>query len=142
MNNKWTIPPRNLPLRWALIVVSVLVVIWTGLEDDRIWLAAALGVSLTGISLAHWLTGRLAGRTITGQKIALAWAGFGALTGGLGAFTTVVLMAFKDARHAHPFPDSPAGLLAAILGRAPHWALAGALIGIGIYAAWRAHNRR
>ncbi len=142
MTVEWTIPPRSLALRWALILVGALVVIWTGLEDDRVWVVAGLGVSLTGITLAHWLTGATAGRNLNGYQIPLAWSGFGALTGGLGAFTAVLLMAFKDARHSHPFPDSPAGLLAAMLGRAPGWALVGALIGLGMYAAWRARTPR
>jgi len=139
---EWRIPALSLGLRWALIGVGVSVFIWTGLEDDRVGVAAGLGVALTGLVLAHGLTGRIAGRMLTGAQIGAAWAGFGALMGGLGAFATVLLMAFKDARHAHPFPDSPAGLLAAMLARAPGWALAGALIGIGFYAAWRARTPR
>jgi len=138
----WRIPRRSLTLRWLVILVGILVVIWTGLEDDRVEVVAVLGVALTGLILAHWLTGAVAGRVLSGHQVALAWAGFGGLTGGLGAFASVLLMAFKDARHAHPFPDSPVGLLAAMLGRAPWWALVGVLVGVGGYAAWRAHTPR
>lgn len=137
---RWRVPDRSLALRWALIGVGIVAVVWTGPEDDRVWLASLIGVTLIGLSLAHWLTGAAAGRELVGGQIAGAWAGFGALVGGLGCTTTVLLMGFKDARHAHPFPDYPPELLAALLGRTPIWALAGALVGLGLYAVWRAKN--
>ncbi|MCU0463868.1 MAG: hypothetical protein MUF38_04815 [Anaerolineae bacterium] len=137
---RWRVPTRSLTLRWALIGVGIVAVVWTGPEDDPVWLASLIGVALTGLGLAHWLTGVTAGREWVGRQIAGAWAGFGALTGGLGCTTTVLLMGFKDARHAHPFPDYPPELLAALLERTPVWALVGALIGLGVYAAWRAKN--
>jgi hypothetical protein len=138
----WYIPPRPLWLRWTLILVSTVIFFWTGAEDDRVWVAALLGTAFSGVSLAHWLTDAIAGRLLTGWQIWATWATFGGLTGGLGIFATVILMAFKDARHAHPFPDYPTGLLAATLDRAPIWALAGVLIGTGVYALWRAHSQR
>lgn len=138
----WTIPHRPLWLRWALIAVGAGVFFWSGVEDDRVWLAVALGVGCCGVWLAHWLTGAIGGRVLSGWQIAAAWAGFGGLTGGGGIFASVLLLAFKDARHAHPYPDSPADLLAALLARMPVWGLSGALIGMGIYLVWRAHTPR
>lgn len=138
----WHIPARPLSVRWALILVGIAAFFWTGIEDDRVWGAVILGVLMTGVMLAHWLTGRLGGHPLNGRQVLAAWAGFGALTGGGGVFAAVVLMAFKDARHAHPFPDYPAGLLAATLERFPIWALAGALIGSGLYYLWRARSLR
>lgn len=139
---RWIIPHRPLWLRWALILVGAGVFFWSGLEDDRLWLVVMLGVLSCGIALAHWLTGAVGGRVLRGRMIWAAWASFGGLTGGGGIFASVLLLAFKDARHAHPFPDSPPDLLAALLVRMPVWGLSGALIGVGIYLVWRAHTPR
>jgi hypothetical protein len=58
---------------------------------------------------------------------------------GLGtSVATAVLMFFKNARHAHVFPDYPAGMIIAVLERAPLWAAAGALAGLSIGLAWLA----
>ena len=56
----------------------------------------------------------------------------GALIGALASLTTPLLMLFKDLRHAHVFPDYPAGMMLATLERMPAWALAGGLAGFGI----------
>jgi hypothetical protein len=47
-----------------------------------------------------------------------------------------LLMLIKDGLHAHLFPDYPFGMIVDILGRAPLWALAGILAGIGLLLAW------
>lgn len=138
----WHIPPRPLWLRWLLILVSGAIFFWTGVEDDRIGIAVTLGTLFCGVILAHWLTGALTIRVLHDDQIWMAWAFFGALTGGGGIVTAVIIMAFKDARHAHPFPDYPIGLLADLIARAPVWALAGAFVGLGVYAAWRAASHR
>jgi hypothetical protein len=58
---------------------------------------------------------------------------------GLGAsIATAALMFFKDARHAHLYPDYPAEQMGAVLQRAPGWALAGALFGLALSLAWLA----
>ncbi len=54
------------------------------------------------------------------------------MTGLGGSVATAGLMFFKNARHAHVFPDYPAGMLLATLERAPMWAAAGGLIGLSV----------
>ncbi|MCU0474663.1 MAG: hypothetical protein MUC99_00870 [Anaerolineae bacterium] len=125
----WQVPRRGLALRWAIMACGVSVLVWSSFEDDRVWPVLALGVLCAGVGLAHGITGSgAAGRVLRGAHVAWAWACFGALTGGLGVFAAVLLMTFKDIRHAHPFPDYPASLLADTLARLPAWALAGAML--------------
>jgi hypothetical protein len=51
-------------------------------------------------------------------------------------------MLFKDARHAHLYPDYPPALLGAMLARLPAWSLAGALAVVGIAIILAAVGRR
>jgi hypothetical protein len=117
--------------------------VWLSLEDDGVLPALLLGVMLTVLGLAHPITRTRAGMALRGMRaIVGAWAVFGLMVGGLAPSAAVMLLAFKDASHAHPFPDAPAGLLADVLALTPAWGLAGALMGIGLYAAWRAQTLR
>jgi hypothetical protein len=63
-----------------------------------------------------------------------------ALLGGIvglgGALSSAGFMFFKNALHAHAFWDYPPGMVGAMLSRAPSWALAGALAGLGMGCLW------
>lgn len=102
---------------------------WLGLEDT-----SSLPVSLLGISGALL--------TILRPSFALlihkpwVWPVLGATGGALATVLTTVLMFFKNAWHAHPFPDYPTGMLLAMLERLPWWALAGGLLGLAL-RLWR-----
>jgi hypothetical protein len=66
----------------------------------------------------------------------------GGLTGALSSVTVVALMFFKNARHAHIFPDFPPEVMVAILRRGPVWGLAGVLIGLSLGLFWFAAHHK
>jgi hypothetical protein len=51
-------------------------------------------------------------------------------------------MLFKDARHAHLYPDYPPPILGAMLARLPAWSLAGGLATVGLAILFAAVRRR
>ena len=102
--------------------------LWLGLEDTHSAPVAALGLSLAVLAVAHFAEQRA-----MPWSRSLTWSLLGASTGALTALTSTLLMFFKTAWHTHAFPDYPLAMLIAMLERAPIWALAGALIGLGGY---------
>jgi len=145
--------PNNQPInnhskraRHLLLVSGIAVLLWSGMEDHDALLVTLLGTVLataaTMMLLAsHGLRPAIA-RGSRPRKGALA----GALIGTLASLATPLLMLFKDLRHAHIYPDYPAGMMLATLEKMPAWALAGGLAGFGIGlllklgADWR-HSR-
>lgn len=119
----------GLLLRWNAVLCAVLVLLWSGPEDTRIGGAAALGV-WTAVSIGTYWASRRGGVIVRGWRAAALWIVFGAAVGAGAALCTVLVMLFKDVRHAHPFPDFPPGILAAMIARVPPWAAAGALFGL------------
>ncbi|MBK9123341.1 MAG: hypothetical protein IPM16_09520 [Chloroflexi bacterium] len=119
----------GLLLRWNGVLCAVMIFLWSGPEDTRIGSAVALGV-WAAVSLGTYWASRYSRTTFVGWKAAVCWAAFGSAVGAGAALCTVLVMLFKDVRHAHPFPDFPPGLLAAMIARIPAWAAAGALLGI------------
>jgi hypothetical protein len=105
--------------------------IWFGLEDAHSAPVALLATALALLLLANFYESY----PQNWHKASL-WIFTGALAGALSALNSTLLMFFKTAWHAHPFPDYPLPMLIAMLERAPVWAIAGALIGLGIHL-WR-----
>lgn len=137
-----TVPLRPLWLRWNAILCAVSIFVWSTPEEDRLVFAAGLGVWLALSLFANWAIGRCGGRTLHGRWM---FAILGAAGAGLGAaanLLTVLLMVFKDVRHAHAFPDFPPALLGAVLERLPSWAAAGLFFGLGLAFMAAARNRR
>lgn len=118
--------------RHLFIMGGIAVLLWSGMEDNDARLVTLLGI-LLGAALSMMLVNSRGGSPgLRRMEAAKRSAIFGALTGALASVTTPVLMLFKDLRHAHIFPDYPAGMMLATLERMPAWALAGGLAGIGI----------
>ncbi len=138
----FAIPPRSLFLRWNAIACAVVIFVWSTPEEDRLVFSAALGVWLALTLSVGWVVGRYAGVTLRGGRMLAAFAAFGVWSGAASNLCTVLLMVFKDARHAHLYPDYPPALLAAMLARLPAWALAGALAGTGAALLMAALGRR
>lgn len=139
----WRVPAPNLLQRWLNIGCGLAVLIWLGVEDDSVLPALLLGMMMTALGIAHPMMRARAGTMLSGTRaIAGAWTVLGLMVGGLTPSAAVILLAFKDATHAHSFPDAPAELLADVLALTPTWGIAGALIGIGLYAGWRAQTLR
>lgn len=138
----WTIPCRTLWLRWNMIACAVVIFIWSTPEEDRPVFPALLGAWLAVSLLWRWLVSRYAGHTLQGIRLIFSAALFGAVSGALSSVCAVLLMLFKDARHAHLFPDYPPAILGAMLARLPAWSLGGMLAAIGSALLLSALHRR
>jgi hypothetical protein len=130
------IPPSGAWLRWFAIVYGLVVFFWLSLEDITIWPAVGLGVGLSTLISVSLITSKMGGCTVPKRRLPLLLLGLGALTGAGSSVAAVTLMFFKNARHAHVFPDFPAGLMLDVLVRAPIWGLAGGLIGLSLGLVW------
>ncbi len=108
--------------------------LWLGPESDAVWPPALLGLGLAALLALRWT----ADMTAAAPWFAPAAALLGGLIGLGTAPAAALLMLFKNALHAHLFPDYPPALILALLARVPAWALAGALAGLGLAFAWRA----
>ncbi len=104
--------------------------LWSGMEDNDAVPVTVLGALLaTAAALLLLDSHKLRPAKARGSW---RWALAGALIGTLASLATPLLMLFKDLRHAHVYPDYPAGMMLATLERMPAWALAGGLAGFGI----------
>lgn len=132
----FTLPTPGSLARVVTVLYGVLVFIWLSPEDNPVWLAAALGLGLAGLIIL-WTAGkRLGSRPLTARQLALVGVLLGLLVGLGSSVTTGGLMFFKNALHAHIFPDFPPGLLLAMVSRAPAWTVAGGLAGLGVALIW------
>jgi hypothetical protein len=127
--------------RWLALAYSLAVFIWLSVEDLTIWpvtlfgsIGALLIVSLTVLS-------KMGGRFITARHLPLLVGLLGLVVGLGSSITVTALMFFKNARHAHVFPDYPVDLMLATLVRAPVWAVAGGLLGLSLGLGWLALRR-
>ncbi|NWG16722.1 MAG: hypothetical protein HXY41_08815 [Chloroflexi bacterium] len=106
--------------------------LWLSLEDTHIWPVALLGLGLSALLNLFFVLDKLGGQAIP-RRYALPLAALAGVLIGLGASIAAAgLMFFKNALHAHVFLDFPPGLMLAMLERAPAWALAGGLFGLGL----------
>ena len=131
-------PQAGLRLRWLLILLGMVLFIWLSVEDQRSEPVSLLGVGAAGGAVLSWASRQWGGQPL--QRVAWRWLLplLGFLWGGAAALATALLMFFKTALHSHAFPDFPLPMILATLERLPIWALAGALLGLGLYALGRA----
>ncbi len=128
------VPSRR--LRLVTMAYGLLLFIWLTPEDNTVWPVALLGIGLAILSVI-WLVRRwLSGSAFSAKYVPIAGALLGAIVGLGGALAAAGLMFFKNALHAHVFWDFPPGMVVAMLIRAPSWALAGGLAGLGIGFLW------
>ncbi len=123
-------PSKYFPL--LLIAGGGVVLFWLSLEDH-----SAVGAALIGTSMALLLGSYTLLRQYGGQSVARHWLLLvGSLVGGIlgaaSALGTALLMFFKTAWHAHPYPDYPPQMMLDMLGRMPAWSIAGAFAGLGL----------
>lgn len=113
-------------------MAGFILLIWFQLEDNAVGPVAALGWGVSALVLVYR----------GGRVRQLPWAAgalvAGSLTGLLAVVGTVALMIFKVGLHSHVYPDYLPGQMVGILTRAPLWAAAGALGGVGLALAYRA----
>ncbi len=127
--------------RWLALLFGGLLLLWTSLEDNTMLPVALLGGGLALLIVQHYGGRRLEGRAFTPRQTMFAAALLGVATGVVAALATTLLMLIKDGMHSHLFPDYPFGMIVDTLTRAPIWALAGLLGGIGLLLAWWAVRR-
>jgi hypothetical protein len=132
------IPIRGRRARWLTLVYGLLLFLWLSPEDNQVWPVAVLGWGLAALTIIMTLVGRIGGQMIPNRYLLPGAGLLGALIGLGASLAAVALMLFKNAMHAHLFLDFPPGLMIATLERAPVWALAGALAGLGLGLAWLA----
>lgn len=123
---------RSKPARRLLLVSGIAVLLWSGMEDNDALLVTLLGTLLATAATMMLLASRRFHPVMTRGSRPMQGALAGALIGKLASVATPLLMLFKDLRHAHIYPDYPAGMMLATLERMPAWALAGGLAGFGI----------
>ena len=132
----FTLPVPGSLARTVTVFYGVLVFLWLSPEESQVWPVAALGVGLAALTILWLAARRLAGRALTTGQVAVGGLLAGALVGLAGCVATGSLMFFKNALHAHAFPDFPPGLVLALLSRAPDWTVAGGLAGLGTALLW------
>lgn len=125
------LPRRGGWSRWVAIVTGAAVFIWLRLEDNDPFFAVVLGALVSVVWAALWLLGRWGGKMVAKRTVLVLAPALGAASGLGAALSTTLLMFFKNASHAHLYPDFPIEVMAAILQRAPLWFVAGALAGLG-----------
>lgn len=130
--------PLHNPRRTRLLILAygILVFLWLRIEDNSVLPAVTAGLGLSLLAAFIWLTNNLSGRTLRLRYALPGAALLGGLCGLGAAAATAGLMLLKNGMHGHVFPDFPFGIIVEILQRAPLWALAGGLIGLGLALAW------
>ncbi len=120
--------------RWrrAMVLAGGLAVFfWLRLEDHGVATAILMGLISTALAGMVWVWPHLSRREWGPRGLLVTMGLTGAAAGAASALATAGLMLLKNGFHGHLNPDYPAGLLLDTLSRAPAWALAGALLGIG-----------
>lgn len=131
-----TLPERGPKLRWVIILISVIIFLWLGIEDNHTWPVALLGGVAAGMIAIFWITGKWGGETLNRRQALVLGSVSGIVTGAGASLLSALLMLLKNARHAHFYPDFPPAQMGAMITRAPFWGLAGGLIGLGICLLW------
>ena len=128
----FTIPPLTYKNRLLIIALGIIILIWSGLEDNQVWGVVLLGWTLAIVSVAHFMMSRFANQSVD----TIAFIKLSPLVGGsigiIASLITALLMIFKVIRHSHVFPDYPPQLILAIIGRLPIWALCGGCVVLGL----------
>lgn len=118
--------------RMVALPFGLLALLWLSLEDTAVWPVSLLGLGLSALLNLFLALDKLGGRAIPRIYAPPLAALLGILIGLGASIAAAGFMFFKNALHAHVFLDFPPGLMLAMLERAPAWALAGGLSGLGL----------
>lgn len=130
------IPRADRLTRRLLIIAGLVVLVWSGFEDNGVIGVAILGWLLAILGAIVLITSRFAGFAMTRSTLIKLSPLIGAIVGAMSTLVVVALMLFKDARHAHIFPDYPPQMMLDMLTRLPSWTISGALISLGVCLLW------
>lgn len=133
-----SIPQPGRRIRLLVMGYGLIVLLWLSLEDNQTEPVVALGVVMALLGVALLCLNTMGGKTIQADYVLPSLVGAGIITGLGASVASAGLMFFKTALHAHLFPDYPPLMMLAVLERAPVWAVAGGLFGLGIGLAWSA----
>ena len=136
----FTIPLCRPVWHLPLALLGIVILLWSGREDQGVGAVTALGWMLAGLTVALDLMSRFGGRRLDAPALLKLTALGGAATGVLASLATILLMLFKNLLHSHVYPDYPPQLMLGALERLPTWGLAGGLagLGLGFMAMWTA----
>jgi len=127
------LPQRNtLILRLILIVVLALTFVWMSFEDTDTTFVLLLSANVTIAAAVLWLFRTYGGVPVPFGQFVLGGALLGAVSGAGIAVLAAFLMFFKNAWHAHLFPDFPLPMIGGMAARAFAWGIAGALFGLAL----------
>lgn len=136
------IPSPNGRTRLLAVACGLLMFLWFTPEDNQVWPVTLLGVMLSLLLVGLTVIRRLGGTVVPARYVLPGGLLLGALAGLGSSICAAGLMFFKNALHAHLFLDYPAGMMLAMVERAPGWALAGAFVGLGTACIWLAVKRK
>ena len=141
---KFTIPTSNPVSRLLIVMLGIVILLWSGMEDKDLIAVIALGLLLSVLTVMLGLMSRFGGRTLGTASLLKLAALVGSAVGAFSSVMTVLLMLFKNLRHGHVYPDYPPRLMIGILERLSIWMLAGGLagLGLGFLVLWIADLRR
>ena len=140
LSPQFDVTVANRRLRSTSLAYGLVLFVWLNPEDNAVWPVALLGVGLA-LLIVMWMVWRWFGnKALSARDVAIGAALLGGITGLGGALSSAGLMFFKNALHAHVFWDYPPAMIMAMLTRAPTWALAGGLVGIGAAILWIRHR--
>jgi hypothetical protein len=126
------LPKPDYRARFLLLGYGLVLFIWMSLEDNGTFTVSLLGTGLATALMLYQTLERIGGKDLSMRSFFGLSIGLGALIGAASSLATILLMFFKTAWHGHGFPDYPLELMRDTLFRLPAWALAGALIGLGL----------
>jgi len=127
----FTIPLLTYKNRLLIITLGIIILVWSGLEDNQVWGVVLLGWILAIVSVAHFMMSRFGNRAYQATTLIKLSPLIGGSIGASASVIIALLMLFKVIRHSHVFPDYPPEVILAILERLPVWALSSGLITLG-----------
>jgi len=127
------IPSPTYKNRLLIIASGIVILVWSGLEDNQVWGVVFLGWVIAVISIMTVIISRYGRQTYPVKSLMLFSPIIGMSIGASASVITALLMIFKTIRHSHIFPDYPPQMILAILERLPIWALGSGFITLGIF---------
>lgn len=125
--------PRS---RMLAVGYGIILFFWLSIEDTALWPVIVLGTGAAVLISVLLILDKMGGRWLPAHRVPPGLSLAGAISGLGAGLAVAVLMFFKNARHAHVFPDYPTAMMLAVLERSPIWAVAGGLIGLSLGLGW------